>query len=235
MPVSEGYLAWRQGPFRVPSGPKQVTYGTHDHVFKKCCGLIAFRSNFKNNELCFKPTIQDSGKLRNLIVFLVAAVFSTVIVPGSVVSSDTVRIVAIGASNTNGKGVGRRSAWPAQLANLLQQKGYAVKVVNKGVNGNTTAQMLSRLKRAVGSKTRIAILSIPLTNDRQSGTNTKSNVASMKAILKEKGIGAIVIDRPHKWAGNRLQSDGIHFTVAGHKAVAAKLLSKTISQISRLK
>lgn len=179
--------------------------------------------------------IQDSGKLQKTTISLIAIVFLTLFVPGIAISSDTVRIVAIGASNTNGKGVGRWSAWPAQLENLLEQKGYAVKVVNKGVNGNTTAQMLSRLKRAVGSKTRVVILSIPLTNDRRNGTNTNANVASMKAILRERGIGAIIIDRPHKWAGNRLQSDGIHFTVAGHKAVAAKLLSKTISQISRLK
>ncbi len=65
------------------------------------------------------------------------------------VSADAATIVAIGASNTYGKGVARNQAYPAQLEAILRAKGASVRVVNAGINGDTTESMLARLDRAV--------------------------------------------------------------------------------------
>ena len=54
-------------------------------------------------------------------------------------------IVALGASQTYGRGVARSEAYPAQLEALLRAKGRAVRVINAGINGNTTGAMLQRL------------------------------------------------------------------------------------------
>ena len=56
-------------------------------------------------------------------------------------------IVALGASNTYGKGVARNQAYPAQLEAILRAKGANVRVVNAGINGDTTEGMLQRLDR----------------------------------------------------------------------------------------
>ena len=60
----------------------------------------------------------------------------------------TVNIVAFGASNVAGHGVGSSAAFPAQLEGLLRAKGYDVRVVNAGVDRDTSAGMLSRLNAA---------------------------------------------------------------------------------------
>ena len=50
-------------------------------------------------------------------------------------SADAATIVALGASNTYGKGVARNQAYPAQLEAILRAKGSDVRVVNAGING----------------------------------------------------------------------------------------------------
>src|SRR3974377_1269879 len=64
-----------------------------------------------------------------------------------------VRIVAIGASNTAGGGVGSENAYPAQLQLMLQTRGYNVQVANAGKSFDTTGGMLRRLDAAVPSGT----------------------------------------------------------------------------------
>ena len=53
----------------------------------------------------------------------------------------TLRIVAIGASNTHGWYVGKYGAYPAQLQALLRARGIDVEVTNAGVPLDTTAMM----------------------------------------------------------------------------------------------
>ncbi len=62
-------------------------------------------------------------------------------------SAESATVVALGASNTYGKGVARSEAYPAQLEKILRAKGISVRVINAGVNGEKTASMLSRLDR----------------------------------------------------------------------------------------
>jgi acyl-CoA thioesterase I len=90
--------------------------------------------------------------------------------------ADTVRIVAVGASNTAGKGVGTE-AFPAQLEALLKAKGYDVRVTNVGISGDDTGHMLARIENAVPDGTRVVILDKAATNDRQRGITTSANIS----------------------------------------------------------
>ncbi len=63
------------------------------------------------------------------------------------------RIVAIGASNTQGWYVGNQGAYPARLALLLKARGIDAEVINAGVPFDTTGAMLRRLDRDVPSGT----------------------------------------------------------------------------------
>jgi lysophospholipase L1-like esterase len=62
-------------------------------------------------------------------------------------------IVALGASNTRGKGVDPGKAYPAQLEAMLKSKGYHVRVINAGLDGVPTLGMLQRLDTAVPNDT----------------------------------------------------------------------------------
>src|SRR5215469_7693417 len=73
-------------------------------------------------------------------------------------------IVAIGASNTTGLGVGEQNAYPALLQGLLRKKGIDAVVTNAGLNGDVTAGMLRRIDDAVPNGTDIVILQ-PGAND----------------------------------------------------------------------
>jgi acyl-CoA thioesterase-1 len=136
-------------------------------------------------------------------------------------------IVAIGASNTTGFGVGAQNAYPAQLQALLRKKGIDANVANAGVNGDVTAGMLSRLDAAVPKGTAIVILQ-PGANDlRFFGTKERrsANIATMAARLRARGIRVIVYD-PDKIPADFYQWDGIHFNAAAHAKIAATLAAQ---------
>ena len=75
------------------------------------------------------------------LVLLAAALAIT-----SPLQAAPLNIVAIGASNTTGFGVGEANAYPAVLQALLRKRGINANVTNAGVNGDVTAGMLSRLE-----------------------------------------------------------------------------------------
>src|SRR3974390_3901808 len=105
----------------------------------------------------------SSNKMAWRIVCLATAVLM------SLGAANAAIIVALGASNTYGKGVSRAQAFPAQLEALLRASGHAARVVNAGINGDTTGGMLRRLDRAVPNGTTVVILQ-PGGNDRRKGT-----------------------------------------------------------------
>jgi acyl-CoA thioesterase-1 len=92
------------------------------------------------------------AKLGQIIVLGAFGVFS------ALGSAHAATVVALGASNTFGKGVSRSQSYPAQLETLLRAKGLNVRVINAGVNGDTTGGMLGRLDRVVAKGTSVVIL-----------------------------------------------------------------------------
>src|SRR5262249_33365186 len=97
----------------------------------------------------------------------------------------TVNIVVFGASNVAGRGVSPSAAFPAQLEGMLRAKGYDARVVNAGINRDTSAGMLSRLNSAVPDGTQIAIVQTPTRNDQLRGAQgTTENMGAITSQLR---------------------------------------------------
>jgi acyl-CoA thioesterase I len=144
------------------------------------------------------------------------------------------KIVAVGASNTTGFGVGPQNAYPAVLQTLLRQRGIDAQVINAGVNGDVTAGMLRRLDSAVPPGTNIVILQ-PGGNDlRFFGTREAraANVAAMTKKLQARGIRVVVYDP--EIPADFYQWDHIHFNAAAHAKIAATLAAQ-IAAIEKAK
>ena len=109
-------------------------------------------------------------------------------------AAEPLKIVAVGGSNTYGKDVSRADAYPVQLEAVLRRDGLDVTVRNEGISGQTTAEMLLRLRLTVPEGTHIVILQVGR-NDRRQGkeTNTKANVEKMLATLRDRHIEVLII------------------------------------------
>jgi len=139
-------------------------------------------------------------------------------------------IVAIGASNTFGLGVGSQNAYPTQLQALLRKKGIQANVINAGVLGDTTAGMLRRLDSAAPKGTDIVILQ-PGGNDLRFGVSKEqraANIAAMVKRLRARDIRVIVFDP--EIPADFYQWDHIHFNAAAHAKIAATLAVKIAAE-----
>lgn len=143
-----------------------------------------------------------------------------------------VSIVAIGASNTWGWGLGGRGAYPERLEDLLRAKGINARVVNAGVVLDTTTGMLNRLDAAVPDGTRLVILQ-PGGNDQRflrSKEQRAANIQTMVKRLAARDIAVIVYDPA--FPPEAYQWDRIHLTGETHARIAAELLPR-VTQILR--
>lgn len=138
-------------------------------------------------------------------------------------------IVALGASNTYGKGVARGQAYPAQLEAILRAKGTNVRVVNAGINGDTTDGMLRRLDQAVPKGTSAVILQ-PGGNDRRKGSPDRTS--EIQSQLSARGIPVIMIPNS-SFRGLPHQPDGQHLTPEGYHMLAEHVASQVAGVIGR--
>lgn len=138
-------------------------------------------------------------------------------------------VVALGASNTYGKGVARNQAFPAQLEAILRAKGLNVRVVNAGINGDTTEGMLRRLDHVVPSGASAVILQ-PGGNDRRKGSPDRT--AEIQSRLSARGIAVIMLPN-NVFKGFPHQSDGQHLTPEGYHMIAEYLASLVAGAIGR--
>ncbi len=170
-------------------------------------------------------------------------VFGVLALPASHADAQQVSIVALGASNTYGKGRGQTPggvdpgrAYPAQLQAMLKAKGYDARVRNAGVPGDTTGGMLARLASAVPNGTQIVILQ-PGGNDARRGTDAgqrSANISEMQRRLQARGIRVILLERILSLVPSASRDpDGQHFDARGHAAVAAHLVPQVIAAIGK--
>ncbi len=149
----------------------------------------------------------------------------------------TAQIVAFGASNVAGAGVQPQQAWPAQLEKMLKAQGYDVHVINAGISGDTTADMLNRLDSAIPNGTKIVILDTGggFFNDAKNNISRdqgEKNFAAIKARIRARGIKIVrefSYRMPLKWK----QPDQIHLTADGHKELARLLLPFVIKGLTQ--
>jgi acyl-CoA thioesterase-1 len=171
------------------------------------------------------PELSPMKLVLRTLAFL--AVMAAPLLAAGAVQARPLTIVAIGASNTTGFGVGEQNAYPAVLQALLRKKGIAANVINAGVNGDVTSGMLRRLDAAVPKGTDIVVLQ-PGGNDlRFFGTKAArtANIAAMVKRMRARGIRVIVYD-PAPVPADFYQWDHIHFNAAAHAKIAATLAAE---------
>ncbi len=144
-------------------------------------------------------------------------------------SAEAATVVALGASNTYGKGVERDQAYPAQLEAILRARGLSANVVNAGINGDTTEGMLSRLDSAVPSGTRVVILQ-PGGNDLRKGRPDRT--AEIQSRLRARGIRVVMLGNS-MFRGLPHQPDGMHLTPDGYRMLARALASQVAGALGR--
>jgi acyl-CoA thioesterase I len=161
--------------------------------------------------------MQDLGRIPAAILLFCA-----------LMGSASAQVVALGASNTEGRGVSSSESFPAQLQAMLQARGSSLRVTNAGVSGDTTGGMLARLSSAVPDGTKIVILQFG-GNDLRRNTppaTRQANIASIQQELRKRGIRMVQADslvRSAQAAG-LVQPDHIHLTAEGYRRIAAQLL-----------
>jgi len=165
----------------------------------------------------FRPGLP--GLLPTLVAFLILAT----------APAGAATIVALGASNTYGKGVARGQAYPAQLEAILRAKGANVRVVNAGINGDTTEGMLRRLDQVVPKGTSAVILQ-PGGNDRRKGSPDRTS--EIQSQLSARGIPVIMIPNS-SFRGLPHQPDGQHLTPEGYRMLAEQVASQVAGVIGR--
>ena len=138
-------------------------------------------------------------------------------------------VVALGASNTFGKGVSRGQAYPAQLEALLRARGLNARVVNAGINGDTTGGMLARLDRVVPKGTSVVILQ-PGGNDRRKLAPDRTS--EIQARLAAMGIKVVILPNG-MLSGKPHQPDGQHLTPEGYHMLAEELAGQVAGALGR--
>jgi acyl-CoA thioesterase-1 len=114
--------------------------------------------------------------------------------PASAATAAAPRIVAFGDSLTSGQGIGAARAYPAILQQQLSKAGFDYTVVNAGVSGDTSAQALSRLDRALTGDVRILIVALGA-NDGLRGvpvSQLKSNLARIIQTAQGRNIQVLL-------------------------------------------
>ena len=102
-------------------------------------------------------------------------------------------IVALGDSLTAGLGVGPDEAYPALLETRLRREGYAYRVVNAGVSGDTTAGGPRRVDWVLREQPQIAIVALGA-NDGPRGQSVGAMRDNLLAIVARfQGAGARVL------------------------------------------
>jgi acyl-CoA thioesterase I len=153
------------------------------------------------------------------------------------VCHSSAQIVAFGASNVSGFKVEPSQSWPAQLEMLLQKKGYNVRVINAGLEGDTTTHMLQRVDSSVPNGTKVVVLDIGggFYNDKLhniSHDQGEKDMHTIAARLHARGI-KIVRELSYQMPETFKQEDKIHLNVAGHQELAKMLLPEVIAALNR--
>ncbi|TMQ29817.1 MAG: arylesterase [Nitrospirae bacterium] len=104
--------------------------------------------------------------------------------PKRPVSAERPRIVAFGNSLTAGLGVPPDQSYPAHLQRTLDAAGYAYRVVNAGVSGDTTAGGVRRVSWVLNSTPTIVILELG-GNDGLRGLSLHETQANLERIVQQ--------------------------------------------------
>lgn len=138
------------------------------------------------------------SRYKNLLLILplvVSVCWPILSAQASSSTSDTrPRIVAFGDSLTAGLGVQVDESYPAQLQRRLDALGYAYRVVNAGVSGDTTAGGVRRVSWILNNKPALVILELGA-NDGLRGLSVDQTTHNLREIiqrLREAGVTIVL-------------------------------------------
>ena len=97
-------------------------------------------------------------------------------------------VVTLGDSLTAGLGVAADEAWPALIESRLRREGYAYRVVNAGVSGDTTAGGLRRVDWVLRNRPEVAVVALGA-NDGLRGLATDAMESNLVAIVERLRAG----------------------------------------------
>jgi acyl-CoA thioesterase I len=175
------------------------------------------------------------------IAFILLVGFATW---GSSAQAQQIKIVAIGASNTSGIAVGVGNAYPAVLERMLRAKGYNVTIENRGVTGDTSAGILSRVNSAITPGTKVVIFDVGGGNDRDTGA--AGQTAANKAAIEQRvraygavpifaGVASLLGTQQTNPSAYIPGDQHYHVTAQSQARIAAILLPKVIAAIDKNK
>ena len=120
---------------------------------------------------------------------LLAAVLDSQVAPG-----EERVVVALGDSLTAGLGVAPDEAYPARLEERLRREGYAYRVVNAGVSGDTTAGGLRRVDWVLRAQPSVVIVALGANDGlrHQSVAAMRKNLGEIVRRLRAAGVAVLL-------------------------------------------
>ena len=120
-----------------------------------------------------------------IAMVLLATFFGGVFNPSASAADGRIRtIMAFGDSLTSGYGLPPADAFPVKLEAALRARGHAVRVINAGVAGDTTAGGRARLAWMLADKPDAVILELGA-NDGLRGLDPAETLANLRAIMEQ--------------------------------------------------
>jgi acyl-CoA thioesterase-1 len=183
-----------------------------------------------------KSNLNSAGSRSRRALLALLLLFANI----ATASAAQVTVVALGTSNSKGRGLAASESYPAQLQALLRAKGYDVRIINMGVNGDSTAGILARVK-SVPQGTRLVLVEYAKGNeDRHHVTNTSANMAEIRSELAARKIKSVDITGVMSLAfvrargsGGLINAGGPHLNAAAYGEVARQVLPEVEAAIGR--
>ncbi len=130
-------------------------------------------------------------------------------------------LACFGDSLTAGAGVATDEAYPAYLQQRLDAQGFHYRVVNDGVNGNTTKDGVDRLREVLAQHPQVVVLEFG-GNDGLRGLSTvqaQRNLETMVRRLKASGarVALAGITLPPQYGGPYIRGFNAMFPAVAHK------------------
>jgi acyl-CoA thioesterase-1 len=121
---------------------------------------------------------------------------------------------------------------------MLRAKGYSVSVINAGVPGDGTQQMLARFDSDIPADARVVILDVGggLWNNNRLHVDPAqgpADIAVMKAELTARHAKISDLYTNRGMPPELIQPDHIHLTAEGHRLLASRLLPSVMRALGR--
>ncbi len=127
-------------------------------------------------------------------VFVIMSTSGCSDTPNQIVLPADSKVIALGDSLTYGYGASPETAYPAVLAEMTRWS-----IINEGVNGNTSADVLARTDQIISQNPDLVLLGVG-GNDvlqRIHPETTRANITETIGKLKSANIPVVLIAQPH--------------------------------------